>query len=504
LVLLILLSLQRMGFDLESYSERAEQFVSELDREYHLHYSGRQADYRVEEIYERHRELFERPAIEALRAAAGDGEGEAERRASLLLQLGVGGFLGLACAAEQAEIGRREAELELRIDGEAIAYRRAASEQANEPDPERRAALDAARLELLAEHLNPLLREILDRTHALIGELGWNSYAEACAELSGIDLEDLAAQARRFKKATDPVYEQIMDPELERVLGTPLPATRRPDLARWRRVPDLDAGFPAAGLIESFARTMAGLGLDLDAQSNILLDTEERPTKTARAYCAPVRVPQEVYLVVPRIGGRDDYAAMFHEGGHAEHYANVDPALPAEFRYLGDNSVTESYAFLLEHLIERPAWLAGILGSADGDGVMSHARSVKLFFLRRYAAKITYELELHGPGADLAAMPERYAELLGEAARIEWTPMTWLEDVDSGFYVACYLRAWALEAKWRATLTARFGEAWFADPAAGEWLVGLWRRGQQLRADELAAETLGERLDLGELAREFV
>ena len=38
------------------------------------------------------------------------------------------------------------------------------------------------------------------------------------------------------------------------------------------------------------------------------------------------------YLVVPRVGGREDYAALFHEGGHAEHYANVDPGLPVEFR----------------------------------------------------------------------------------------------------------------------------------------------------------------------------
>jgi hypothetical protein len=210
-----------------------------------------------------------------------------------------------------------------------------------------------------------------------------------------------------------------------------------------------------------------------------------------------------VYLVVPRIGGREDYAGLFHEGGHAEHYANVDATLPAEFRHLGDNSVTESYAFLLEHLTEQPAWLRGVLGAADGDGVVLHARAVKLFFLRRFAAKIAYELELHGGGAELDAMPERYAQLIGDATRVQWTPTTWLEDVDGGFYVACYLRAWALEAKWRAALRERFGENWFSDPAAGEWLVGLWRRGQRLRADELAAEVLGEQLDLSDLAAEF-
>ena len=492
-----------MAFDLDSYSQRAESFVSELDREYHLHFSGQQDEYRIEEIYERHRKLFDREAIAALRERVGERQDDRERRAGLLLELAVGGCLGLACAGEEAEIARRETMMELRLDGDRIPYRRAASEQANEPDAERRATLQTRRLELLDEQINPLHLAALERSHSLIRELGWSSYAEACAELSGIDLDGLAAQARRFLEATNPVYERIMDPELERVLGMRLATVRRSDLARFLRAPDLDGDFPAARLIDSFSATMAGIGLDLEAQPNVLLDTEERPTKTPRAYCAPVRVPQEVYLVVPRVGGREDYAALFHEGGHAEHYANVDPGLPAEFRHLGDNSVTESYAFLLEHLIEQPGWLGGVLEAGDSEEVVRHARAVKLFFLRRYAAKIAYELELHGGSAELDAMPSRYAELLGEATRVDWTPATWLEDVDAGFYVACYLRAWALEAKWRAALRDRFGENWFAEPAAGEWLVGLWRRGQRLRADELAEETLGERLDLAELASEF-
>ena len=492
-----------MGFDLESYSRRAEEFVSELDREYHLHFSGQQASYRVQEIYDRHRELFGAGVIDSLREAARAGDGDLQRRAALLLELAVGGHLGLACAAEAEEVARLEAGLELRIDGEAIPYRRVAAEQANEPDRERRAALQESRLELLSERINPLHLQAIEKTHTLIGELGWASYAEACAELRQIDLRALAEQARAFIEATDSIYEAVMDPELERVLGMPLAQVRRYDLGRFFRAPGLDQSFPPAGLVDSFARTMAGLGLDLGAQPNIVLDTEERPSKTARAYCSPVRVPQEVYLVVPRVGGREDYAALFHEGGHAEHYGNVDAGLPPEFRFLGDNSVTESYAFLLEHVTEQPAWLTGVLGAPDGDRVVAHARAVKLFFLRRYAAKIAYELELHGPDAELASMPDRYAQLLGDATRVPWTPATWLEDVDSGFYVACYLRAWALEAKWRAALRERFGEGWFGEPAAGEWLVGLWSRGQRERADELAAETLGEQLDLAELASEF-
>ena len=145
-----------------------------------------------------------------------------------------------------------------------------------------------------------------------------------------------------------------------------------------------------------------------------------------------------------------------------------------------------------------------MLGSDEGERVAAHTRAVKLFFLRRYAAKIAYELELHGADPDLASMGARYAELLGDATRVEWTPATWLEDVDGGFYVACYLRAWALEARWRAALSERFGERWFAERAAGEWLIELWRRGQRLRGDELAEEVLGAQLDLEDLAAEFV
>ena len=123
-------------------------------------------------------------------------------------------------------------------------------------------------------------------------------------------------------------------------------------------------------------------------------------------------------------------------------------------------------------------------------------------FLRRYSAKIAYEVELHGPDADLAAMPARYAALLGERVGVEWAKETWLSDVDSGFYVACYLRAWALEVDWRAELAGRFGADWFASGEAGGWLRGLWARGQRLDADRLLAEVTGRGLDFRGLAAE--
>jgi hypothetical protein len=199
--------------------------------------------------------------------------------------------------------------------------------------------------------------------------------------------------------------------------------------------------------------------------------------------------------VIPRKGGRDDYAALFHEGGHTEHYAGMDASLPFEFRHLGDNSVTEGFAFLFEHLVEEPGWIQHALGSSAPADYLEYVRSSKLIFLRRYAAKLAYELELHAGSGRLEEMPELYARLLGEATGVEWPAVTYLADVDEGYYAANYLRAWAFEAHLRRFLCEQHGEDWFRRREAGDFLRATWRQGQRLDAGELLSEGTGERLD---------
>jgi hypothetical protein len=497
-----------LALDLDSYRRDAERFCEQLDREHYMHLAGHKRELEIEPIYERHRELFSLQSIAELRglghrAGPGGAGGDAERRLRYLLEFAVHGQLGLATAPQESRLGELEAGLEVELDGGRLSYRAAPVEQANEPDAGRRAAIADGRDALLVEHLNPLHVEILEQSHELARALGWATYREMCAELRGIDLEALARQTREFLRATERAYPSVVDPEAESAGLAPLGELRRSDLPRLFRAPALDAFYDQSGLVSAFSETLAGLGIDLASQTNVHLDTEARPTKSPRAFCATPKVPDEVYLVVAPVGGRDDYAALFHEGGHAEHYANVDPGLEFEFRHLGDNSVTESFAFLLEGLTSEPAWLEARLGVADPGPVATHTRAVRLVFLRRYAAKLDYELELHGPGVRLEQMPERYEGLVSAATHVAWPEASWLADVDPAFYVACYLRAWALEAIWRRALVERFGERWFERREAGDWLRVLWRQGQRLRADELLAETLGEELDFRTLAAEF-
>ncbi|MFL5884349.1 MAG: hypothetical protein ACJ77M_04705, partial [Thermoleophilaceae bacterium] len=404
--------------DLGAYRDEAEAFSEALVREYLLHYSGRKDDFEIEAVYERHPGLFERGAVDSLRET-GNRE---------LLVFAVEGHIGQATKAEAAELARREAALTITVDGEEIPFRQAAVVQANERDAERRAAIDAARNDATEAELNPLTREMTERSQSLSRELGWASIRALCEELSGIDLEGLNEQTEDFLRRTEDAYEPVLSPLLERHLGLGFDELRRADLPALFRAPQLDSAFPSARLLESFQATLAGLGLQGGAADNVVVDADERPKKSPRAFCAPVRVPSEVHLVIPRVGGRDDYDALMHEAGHAEHYAHVDPSLPFEHRYLGDNSVTEGFAFLLEHLAADAAWLEDVLGVDDASAVRDHARGTRLLFLRRYCAKLAYELELH-EGGHLDRMREVYARRLSDAIHVDWPGATWLSDV---------------------------------------------------------------------------
>jgi hypothetical protein len=237
------------------------------------------------------------------------------------------------------------------------------------------------------------------------------------------------------------------------------------------------------------------MGIDPGQRGRIRFDTEERPAKQPRAFCVPVRVPEEVYLVIRPRGGHQDYRTFWHEHGHALHFASADPALPFAARWLGDNSVTEGFAMLWDHMTIDPRWLTRFAGMPPGD-----ARSLtfelavnELYFVRRYAAKLNYELALHR--GDMTRMGPAYAELLTTATLFRYPEGDYLADVDPGFYAARYLRAWQLQAALARTLTERFDQDWYRNPRAGGFVQQLMSRGQAENADQIAARVTGSPLN---------
>jgi hypothetical protein len=154
---------------------------------------------------------------------------------------------------------------------------------------------------------------------------------------------------------------------------------------------------------------------------------------------------------------------------------------------------------LLQHLTDEPAWLTGMLDFARPNEYAVEGATGLLYFVRRYAAKILYELEFHA-AEDVTTMRSRYAELLSDALKIDVTPSNYLADIDAGFYVSSYLRSWAFEAQLRADLKERFGTRWFASRDAGSLLRELWSEGQRMRAEEMLKEVTGSTLEMEAVA----
>jgi hypothetical protein len=257
--------------------------------------------------------------------------------------------------------------------------------------------------------------------------------------------------------------------------------------------------FAGDRMLPALEHTLAELGIDLRSQENVHLDLEERPSKSPRAFCAAIEVPDRVMLVIQPMGGADDYRALFHEAGHAEHYANTSRDLPMEEKRLGDNAVTEGWAMLLQHLTDDADWLTRRLDFARPADYAVEGATGLLYLVRRYAAKILYEVEFHA-AEDPTTMQSRYVELLGGALKVEPAAENYLVDIDSGFYVSSYLRAWAFEAQLRSYLREKFGSRWFASRDAGSLVRELWSEGQRLRAEEMLKEVTGSTLEMEAVA----
>ena len=482
--------------ELDTYRHRVDRFIAELDEEYYLHYAGHKDTLDLKPIYDRYPELSTLKQAQALGAAVDGDSGISE-----LWRFAAENYLGELTREHSERSAALEAELEATVDGEAIPYRMIRPTMANAEDRGRRQRLEEARNRLTDEHLNPILTDAERTVDAAIPKLGSETYLDLYRRF-GFRLDELADQCRAVLESTERMYEETADRLFRTRAGVGLAEAERWDVTRVFRAPGWDEAFPAEKMIPALEVTLADLGIDLRSQENVELDIEQRPKKSPRAFCAPIEVPGRVVLVIQPMGGADDWRALFHEAGHTEHYAHVSGDLPVEAKRLGDVSVTEAWATLMEHLLLEPGWLSRRLDFPKPGEFAAEAATGSLYLLRRYCGKLLYEIDFHGVRElDEKAMSSRYVELLGDALKIEPSPTDYLADIDPSFYVTGYLRSWALHAQLREHFRERFGSTWFADRKAGGMLRELWSEGHRLNADELLADVTGEELEMEAFAQ---
>ncbi|MEM2924425.1 MAG: hypothetical protein QXJ68_01890 [Methanocellales archaeon] len=460
--------------------DQLERFIEEITFEYYLNLAGLKDELNISSIYSKYKLFNDASAIIELKHKTMQARGEERRRLDYLHSYLASNYLENATKELTDRIATKEAMAMISIDGDVIPFRKAELLMANEPDYFKRNAIYQATMPLILE-LNILLRKKLEQIHILARELGFIDYIHMCSYIKKLNFTALFEAVENILKSTEGIYEKEFERIAEEELGLDLGAIRKPDMLRVLRLKSFNEFFRGRDMLAVLKDTSRDLGFDLD---RVILDVEKREKKVLRAFCAPVRIPEKVILVITPKNGQDDYQALLHEFGHAIFYSNVNPELPFEFKYLGDSALSEGYAFLFHYLIANRYWLEKHF-EFNEDITRSFLKKIyfiKLYMLRRYAGKLRYEYELHSGASE----PEKiYSKLMQEALKFEHSPSEYIRDVDQAFYSASYLKAWFFESQLKRVLIEEFGEQWFMRPEAGDFLRELFKLGQKYSAEEV-------------------
>lgn len=408
-------------------------------------------------IYTKFAHLFNRDTIDQVSQYGKTMRGEDRRRLSYLRAFLVNDYMESQVKEFSDKFLTEESQANVEVDGKTVSFRQSAVTMANEPDRAKRTFVFEARNKVI--ELNPVLEERIIILHRTAQDLGYGNYAALYEDIKGIKLAELETVLRPFLQKTKNLYNSAMGKLIQDKIGASLTEAEKHDSTFAFRAGEFDHYFRKENTIKTLVETLRGMGIDLNAQKNIQLDVDERPKKSPRAFVAPIRIPGDIKLVILPRGGHDDYATLFHEAGHAQHLGTTKADLPVEYRYLGDKSLSEGFAFLMEYLVTNRHWLAKYTLMKHPDEFLSFVYLYKLYFLRRYSAKLAYELELHTKNLNEA--PSKYNNILESALTFKHPMSHFLIDVDDGFYCANYLRAWIFESQIKRVLVQHFGENWF-------------------------------------------
>ena len=355
-------------------------------------------------------------------------------------------------------------------------------------DPEKYMNLYYARYNYYINVMNPLRRERLQVHYDSTRAGGYENYSDFYYQILGYERGVPAAQARTFRDETFPLYKELVTARCRELYGKD-PADTPPWESKnvyWGK--DFDAYFPEETFLDFTYRFFAGLGMDVRELPNVRVDDADRPEKEARAACWGFDAPFDIRVNLKPAGGVGDYEAAFHEFGHALHHAYTDPGLPYEFRMLGSNELTETYAIFFEQMFNDRDFLLKELGmpAEAVDRFLRYKLMTDMGGARGIAFGVFYDEALHSgeledPLSYYDAEAAKQRLFPKYAFRVEANYLA----VDEGFYALYYMAAYYAAAQLRAVVVEKFGPKWYKDPAAGEFFKNLFLQGDGITVTEM-------------------
>ncbi|MFN0063456.1 MAG: chromosome segregation protein SMC [Myxococcaceae bacterium] len=424
--------------------------------------------------------------VDALWARSSDGR---EKRAlSHLRNYLAGEYVSARTFAAAADAATAAATMMFSFENDSLPLRDLERTLANEKQPSRRAAIYASATPAVQQltGLRATEEAQLEKTVRELGHASTESFAHAIR--SG-DVAALAKLASDLLDTTTADYQRVMDDLAKRELGIPLAQLTRADLPRLFRPMGVDADFPKHALLSRARATFSGLGFALEGPLAPKLHLEDNKTQQPRPLALAVDIPHDVRVSMKLSGGLSDQASLLHHLALAFRDCHNKEAR-FELSVLGSPVVGRAFGLVFQDLVEDPTWLkqqAGLSGPRLSR-YLAAAAAYHLFVVRRAAGQLLYAV-----GVGKASAPERQALYKKVTARALGFP-TGADDEaraplerDLTYASADALAAWLLAGQLQGVLRARFGDAWWTQPRAGEFLKTLWAQGNAQSAEEIPA-----------------
>jgi hypothetical protein len=399
-------------------------------------------------------------------------------------------FLGEYVSEQMGEVSEAQANLEaslqFTVSGNEHAYRDLERLLANEKSAPRRQALYEAATASVTR-VFPVLKRREEMLNTQLAELGYPQLAAFAQELRQADFEAVRTMADQILDKTRTAYSELLGMAAQKELGIGADKLRRADIPRLFGAHG-NIEFPKQSQWAHVEETLAALGIKLDTLPNLKVDGRPLPRKNPRPLALAIKAPSDVRLSYkPSSGGREE-AALFHELGHALHFASTEEKR-FELAKLGQRSAVEAFAHLFESLFENSSWLTDValLSAEQAKVEMAFARARRLYLIRRAAGLFLYSLNSR-------SMDEKTARAYFRTtmARALLLPMgraeeeRYLVEREDFFNSSDTLRGHALAAIIEYQLKSRYGASWWRHPKSAEFLKRLWAPGRKLRPEELA------------------
>ena len=284
-----------------------------------------------------------------------------------------------------------------------------------------------------------------------------------------------------FLRDTADAYRDVLGFVLKRVDPVLKPGhARLHDLQRTTHAPWLYEFFRREDLQHAITHCLGDLGLHPNANGRIGIDAEPRANRVPQSRAFDLRVPDEIRLLFIAEMGFEPYAQAFSAWGLALHRALVGPNIHFVERRLGDAAVPQAMGLLFESFLSDEAFLKRYL-RIPAAPAREAARAFafrQLMQQRRAAANALTSIELlrRGPVQSVA---DDFEQRLSVTLCAEIPKNRFLLETDVLVGGAVTLDAWALEQVLHTTLTERFNEDFWRNPAAGRWLADFAAKGQR-------------------------